>query len=319
METHQGWYTVMALAGVLMVAAVAVMAEESGTGHYNPGQTADFGDSLPGYPSFAYMNIFTYYHGSAGGSQRLPISGGRVAVDLEATSYSETSVLLWETPLKVFGGYYSLFVSIPYVWLTVSGDVQIGPRTGQTKDSTNGIGDIYFAPLAIGWSKGDCKWDGRFGIYAPTGEYDKTDLANPGLGYWTFEPEVTFSWLSSKIGTEVSVFAGFDFNTENTEANYTSGDIFHIDLTVAQHLPLLGGVIGVGANGYWYKQFTGDSGSGATLGNFKAQELGIGPVVSYIRKMGKKALVIDAKWLPQIDVQNTMKGDYVWAKAALVF
>ena len=43
---------------------------------------------------------------------------------------------------------------------------------------------------------------GRLGIYAPTGEFDKTSLANPGLGYWTFEAKVTFSWSSSKIGTE---------------------------------------------------------------------------------------------------------------------
>ena len=45
------------------------------------------------------------------------------------------------------------------------------------------------------------------------------------------------SWLSSKIGTEVSVYAGFDFNTRNEETGYHSGDVFHLDVTVAQHLP----------------------------------------------------------------------------------
>jgi hypothetical protein len=78
----------------------------------------------------------------------------------------------------------------------------------------------------------------------------------------------------------------------------TTGDIFHIDFTLAQHLPLLGGVVGVGANGYWYKQFTGDRGSGAALGGFLAEQIGVGPVVSYIRKMGKTDLAIDVKWLP---------------------
>jgi hypothetical protein len=144
-------------------------------------------------------------------------------------------------------------------------------------------------------------------------------LLNPETMHPLFEPEVTFSWLSSKIGTEVSAFAGVDFNTENTEAHYTSGDVFHFDLTVAQHLPLFGGYLGVGANGYWIKQFTGDSGSGAVLGGFEMQELGVGPVVSYIPKMGKTTLAIDVKWVPQIDVQNTMNGDYAWVKVALVF
>jgi hypothetical protein len=49
------------------------------------------------------------------------------------------------------------------------------------------------------------------------------------------------------------------------------------------------------------------------------QEVGVGPVVSYIRKIGKTELAVDVKWVPQIDVQNTMKGDYVWVKLALVF
>ena len=112
-----------------------------------------------------------------------------------------------------------------------------------------------------------------------------------------------------------------DFNTENPDTSYTTGDIFHIDFTLAQHLPmpLLGGYVGVGANGFWYKQFTGDTGAGAALGGFLAEQIGVGPVVSYIRKIGKTELAIDVKWLPQLDVQNMMKGNYVWAKVALVF
>jgi hypothetical protein len=318
MKTHANLNKVIAFAAALIISALSAVAEESGTGHYIPGQTADFIDALPGYPSLEYENTFTYYKGSAGAGRPLPIIG-QVELNEEATSYTDSSVLLWETPLKVFGGYYNVFVSIPYTWLTVSGDLQVGARTIHTTDSVSGLGDIYFAPAAIGWNKGDFTWDARFGIYAPTGEFDKTSLANPGLGYWTFEPEVTFSWVSSKFGTEVGVFVGLDFNTENTTTNYTSGDILHIDFTVAQHLPFLGGSIGVGANGYWYRQITGDSDSGAVLGPFEAEQVGIGPVVSYIRKMGKTTLEIDVKWLPQIDVENMMKGNYVWAKAALVF
>ena len=318
MKTHANLNKVIAFAAALIMSALSAVAEESGTGHYIPGQTADFIDALPGYPSLEYENTFTYYKGSVGAGRPFPIIG-RIELNSEATSYTDSSVVLWETPLKIFGGYYNVFVSIPYTWLTVSGDLQVGARTIHTTDSVSGLGDIYFAPATIGWNKGDFTWDARFGIYAPTGEFDKTSLANPGLGYWTFEPEVTFSWVSSKFGTEVGIFVGLDFNTENTTTNYTSGDILHIDFTVAQHLPFLGGSIGVGANGYWYRQITGDSDSGAVLGPFEAEQVGIGPVVSYIRKMGKTTLEIDVKWLPQIDVENTTKGNYGWVKAELVF
>lgn len=88
-------------------------------------------------------------------------------------------------------------------------------------------------------------------------------------------------WLSSKIGTEFSVFSGVDFNTENTGANYQSGDIFHVDATLAQHLPLFGGIAGAGASAFYLKQFTGDSGSGAKLGSFEAESYGVGPTISY--------------------------------------
>ncbi|HMP84437.1 MAG TPA: transporter, partial [Verrucomicrobiota bacterium] len=276
-----GCRAILTLCGALAVAVSPARAAENGIGHYNPGQTADFADALPGFPCFVYENIFTYYDGSTGGSKRMPVSGGRVAANLDATSYTDSSVLLWQTPLKIFGGYYTVFASIPYTWVTVSADVETPMGRQSTSDSVCGIGDIYFAPAAIGWTNGDFKWDVRFGIYAPTGEYDNDRLANPGLGFWTFEPEVSFSWLSSKIGTEVSVFAGFDFNTENTDANYTSGDLFHLDVTIAQHLPLLGGVAGLGANGFWMRKFTGDRGSGATLGSFEMEQRGIGPGASY--------------------------------------
>ena len=187
------------------------------------------------------------------------------------------------------------------------------------QDRANGIGDIEMIPFMLGWTNGDFKYDARCAIFAPTGEYDKNQLANVGLGYWTFSPEVTFSWLSSKIGTEVSVFAGVDFNTKNTDADYQSGDIFHIDATVAHHLPLFGGFAGVGANGFYIKQITGDSGSGARLGGFEAETYGVGPALSYAHKLGKHDLVCEVKWLPQLDSKNTTKGDYLWVKIALIF
>ena len=130
------------------------------------------------------------------------------------------------------------------------------------------------------------------------------------------------SWLSSKIGTEVSTFVGYDISTENQDTDYQSGNVFHIDTTVAQHLPLFGGFIGVGANAFYYKQITGDSGDGAKLGDFKGQTMGVGPVLSYATKVGQAKttdLVIEVKWLPESDVDGRLEGDIIWAKVALAF
>ncbi len=96
--------------------------------------------------------------------------------------------------------------------------------------------------------------------------------------------------------------------------------MFHFDATVAQHLPLGKlGVAGVGANAFYYQQITGDSGSGAMLGDFEGRTIGVGPVLSFIAKLGKADLAAELKWLPELDVQNRLKGDYVWFKLGLSF
>jgi hypothetical protein len=52
---------------------------------------------------------------------------------------------------------------------------------------------------------------------------------------------------------DATVYGGMDFNLENQDLDYTSGRSLHLDLTVAQHLPLLGGFVGIGANAFDYE------------------------------------------------------------------
>jgi len=216
-------------------------------------------------------------------------------------------------------GNYAAMVEIPYVWMEVEGNVTAGPILGQRRDTANGFGDIQLLPFMLGWTHGDFKYDARFSIYTPSGDYEAGQLANLGKNYWTSEPGALVSWLSSKIGTEISAFAGVDFNTKNEDTDYQTGTQLHLDVTVAQHLPLFGGFVSVGANSFLYQQITGDSGSGATLDDFEGRTVGVGPVRSYARKVGKTDLLAEVKWLPELEVERRLKGDYIWLKLALVF
>ena len=312
-------FLALAFASTTALLPAVLRAEEAGSGHYLPGATASFIDALPGKEAFAYVNAFTYYNGSAGGSRQLEL-GGNIVANIDGTVYADTSILLYQTPWKILGGQYAAAVAIPYMWMEVKGDVRVGPGTVARRDTANGIGDLEILPLMLGWTNGDIKFGGQFGVYAPTGEFEKGALANIGKNFWTFEPGVNLSWLSSKIGTEVSLFAGFDINTKNDKTDYQSGDVFHLDATVAQHLPLGKGFLGVGANAFYYKQITGDSGTGAKLGGFEGHTGGIGPVLSYATKIGQKTdLVMEVKWLPELNVEHRLKGDTIWFKLALVF
>jgi hypothetical protein len=87
------------------------------------------------------------------------------------------------------------------------------------------------------------------------------------VGCWTFEPGVLVSYLGQKNGFEFSTYIGYDINTENPTTDYHSGQVFDIDTTVAQHLPLGPGFVGIGANVFYLQQTTGDSGSGGHLGS----------------------------------------------------
>jgi hypothetical protein len=269
-------------------------AEEGGSGHYLPGATASFVDMLPdrGTSTFAYLNAFTYYHGSTGASR-----------DLE------------------LGGQYGAALAVPYVWMDVKANLLLSGKRGRLtrgrQGTDNGFGDIQLLPLMFGWNKGDLKWQGTFGIYAPTGNFTKGSLANVGKNYWTFEPGVAASYLSSKYGFELTAFTGFDFNTENGTTNYQTGDQFYLDGTLAQHLPLFGGFVGAGANGFFYQQITGDGGSGARLGGFAGMTTGIGPAISYAYSVRGLDLAAEVKWLPEIDVTNRLSGNTVWFKLAV--
>ena len=72
-------------------------------------------------------------------------------------------------------------------------------------------------------------------------------------------------------------------------------------------------------NAFYLVQTTGDSGSGARLGSFLERTAGVGPVLSYAGQFGKIPFAADVKWLPQIDAQKTLKGDYIWFKIGVQF
>jgi len=316
-------YTSMAVSVLVLAGIHPARAEEGGGGHYAPGGMASFIDTLPPEPGLAVANYFMYYDGSASGSLPIPF-GGLTTFNAHARAYADTLLAFYETDWKLLGGHYAPAVAIPYVWMEVDGNVT-GPlgNTIYMRDTANGLGDITLYPFILGWAKGDLRYDVRLGIYAPSGDYESDRLANVGKNYWTFEPAVSVSWLSSKIGLEASAFVGLDFSTKNDATDYQSGNVFHLDATIAEHLPLgKVGVIGIGANAFYYEQITGDNvrgPRGREFEGFEGRTLGVGPVLSFITKVWGKDLVAEVKWLPELDVQNRLKGDSVWFKVGMAF
>jgi hypothetical protein len=163
------------------------------------------------------------------------------------------------------------------------------------------------------------QWSALLSIYAPTGEYEQGRLANPGLNYWTVDPTAGVSYNNEKTGFNAALYGGITFSSENSDTDYQSGNLVHLEASVQQLLPLGKGVMGVGAEAFYLDQVTGDSGSGAILGDFERKSIGIGPVLSYVRPMSQGTLVSELRWLPENDVERQLEGDYLWLKVVYQF
>ena len=301
-----------------LVLSGSSFAEEGGSGHYMPGSMASFIDSVPPAPAFlARLNVMNY-DGSTSPNIKLPI-GGMLATGVNAKIMGYGLTMVWRPDIDLGEGWsYAMSTTIPLVTAKVRASAATSIKPGRSislADEETGLGDIIVQPVMLSrMVNPDFKVNSRLTIYTPTGDYTAGKLANTGKNFWTFSPSIELMYFGQKNGIEASLFTGIDFNTQNKDTDYKSGTQFHIDGTLAQHFPIWGGLAGVGLNGYYYKQIAADSGSGATLGDFKAMNTGAGPVVSYSTKVGKHSITGEMKWLHEFDTTKRLEGDIIFFK-----
>jgi hypothetical protein len=303
-----------------LTASPPLKAEEGGAGHYVPGGLATLIDLPPTQPGWVVQPLFLHYEGEASRSRAFPIAGVVVTAGLEAKSDVFVLGPIYTFEHKVLGAYYSVGAYLPFVWMEVSADLSTTPGVSLSRtDSVNGVGDIVLVPAMLAWKSGLWQFNALAQVYAPTGSFEVGRLANLGLNYWTFDPAIGVTYNNEKSGFSFSVLSGITINTENEDTNYKSGSVLHVEASVQQHFKHGDGLLGIGANGFIYEQITDDSGAGAQLGAFRGRTGGIGPVLSYIRPIGKTTLVLELRWLPELYSKHRLEGDYIWFKGALDF
>ena len=302
----------------LLIAVLPVVASagEGGSSHVLPGATATLIDLPPSTPGSFFKPMFLHYSGDA--SALTPTAAGLVA-DLDVSV--DTLVLggghTFET--TVLGAYYSVAAFLPYSWLDLSGSIErpAGPVSRSTNVSD--FGDMTVVPIMLAWKTGEWQIDAMLPIFAPTGSYEEGRIGNPSLNYWTFDPNIGVAYSGKKSGFNALFRTGYAINTENNATNYESGSIWHFEASVEQLIPAGGGVFALGAEAFFFDQVSCDSGSGAVLGCFEGRTAGIGPVLGYIKLLGKQTLVMELKWLPELDTKNRLEGEYTWLRAVYKF
>jgi hypothetical protein len=116
----------------------------------------------------------------------------------------------------------------------------------------------------------------------------------------------------SDSGFDVSAKFMYDFNTENPDTNFKSGQEFHFDYTVGKHFK----DIAIGIGGFYYKQVTSDKVNGEKVGDgFKGQAFAIGPVFKY----DYKKMSFTLKYYDEMAVENRADGGTFWFKFVYAF
>ena len=276
----------------------AAQATEGGGSSYPMGADNYMTGAMP--PPGFYAQMFAERYRA----DRLLDNRGKSALDdFHLSADVIAPRLIWVTEQKVLlDGALAFHLNVPLVDLRVDVNGQHQKKTG--------MGDIIFGP-ALGYHYSD-KFHAIYAldIFAPTGRYDRGDLANIGRNYWAFEPVAAFSYVDP-VGMNADIKIMYDFNLRNSATDYRSGQELHADYSLGWGLGN-GWVIGVG--GYIYRQTTDDRQDGDRVADNKGRAVAIGPSVKYASDSG---WFVTAKWQKESQVRNRPEGEAYWVKLTI--
>lgn len=186
-----------------------------------------------------------------------------------------------------------------------------GPQGNcQRPASAQDMGDIIFGPVLGYHYSPDFHAIYAVDIFAPSGEYDRGDLANIGRNYWAFQPIAAFSYVDP-VGFNADLKIMYDFNQRNRDTDYRSGQEAHADYS-------LGWAVGdgwvLGAGGYIYRHTTDDLQGGDTVHNNRGRAFAIGPSIKYSNASGG---FVTAKWQKESEARNRPEREAYWLKLTL--
>jgi hypothetical protein len=306
--------TILLLAFSLLIVAPVfkVNAIEGGYSNYVPGFYGDFALAVAPADGLHFKNDIYHYSADGGASSR----SGQVEANVDISFTYDYFTLFHKPGVKLFGADYAYGATQAVGNVDLEANLRVGNTTVSRAEEYTGLGDLTLIPGQFYWNSGNFHFAWGNYIVVPIGDYDVNDSANSGLNYWTFETDFMATYFNPENGRDYSIVVGYGYNTENDDTNYQSGDEFHIDYVFNQ---FFSESFAIGINGFYYKQLSGDSGSGAVLGDFKAEAAGIGPSILWNTSLGGQDVAFIAKWIHEFHSENRLEGDHVFASFALSF
>ena len=324
-KTRLGFASGVFALSVLLSSSTIASADEGGVSFWLPGTFGSLA-AAPGQPgwSFAAFNYYTSVSAGADISRSRELQIGKfnptLNVNLNANLHSNVDFVFvaptytFATPVLGGQAAVSLGTLVGRNRTTLNGTLTatLPPftlvRSDSISDSVTGFGDLY--PSAkLKWNQGV----NNFMVYAmgdiPVGAYDSTRLANLGIGHGAVDAGGGYTYFNPKTGHEFSAVTGLTYNFTNPSTNYQNGVDWHLDWAASQFLSQQ---FSVGVVGYVYKEIGCDSGSGASLGCFQSQVVGIGPQLTFLFPVGNMQGYLNLKGYKEFDAQNRADGWNAW-------
>lgn len=300
-----------------LFAASPALADESGASVYLLGSGGPGAAVMPPLEGIYFENDLYYYDGSASGEKQFVI-GGSVVAGLDAKVLADFASLAWVPTTDFAGGTLVVGAALPVGAASVEVNAIItGPGGGtaglRRSDRAMVVGDPL-ATVSLGWKTSEKTHVAVSTLVnVPVGHYRENEMANLAFHRWAVDLSLAGTWLDEKAGWDITAKGGVTINGTNTFTDYNSGNDFHLESSVEKKFSK---AWSAGIQGYYFRQISGDSGTGAKLGPFKGEVYGIGGTIAYNFVAIKTPVTARLHVLTEFDATNRLEGTSVLLSVA---
>jgi hypothetical protein len=234
------------VAGTAMWLGQARAYESGSPGTQVPSGIAIGNTTAAAPPPGIYMfDQFWTYQAKIVGPGAPNVGGAATTVNVNAATPGFVFVPGW----TFLGATYDAVIVLPFA----NADTGVPVSTMKT-----GVHNTFVVPVELSWKLGQSGFfvKAGLGIGVPDGTISGLNgLGNVGNPWWTFRPELIFSYLNN--GWNLTSAFYYETNTENSVTKYRSGDVFDAEFAVTKAF----GKWTLGVLGYYTAQVTDDTSS----------------------------------------------------------
>lgn len=293
--------------GLLMGTVLESQAAERSGSNYFLGKGGPMAGVMPPPGVYIRDDLYSY----SGDSDDILLDSMVTEQDVSVASLMNIFSLCWVTDLKLLGGSLGLGAGFAYGTKEYKADYALSAGflsfDQQAKGDTSGFSDIGVG-ASLGWHKDSSHWIAYSSVVFPIGDYEEDRVANMGNNRWCYDVGAGYTYLNIDNGFEASAMLGLAFSGENPDTGYQPGMQYHIEAALIEHLP---NRFSFGIAGYYYEQFTEDSGVEG-LDDIMGRLAGAGPTVGYYFVVAETLFSVNVRWYHEFAAEYSFEGDTIF-------